>query len=130
SDDGAGNERTAFEYISDLIPLADGRLAIIDNRGARVAVFAPSGEWLYGIGRRGEGPGEYTGPIYGSIIADTLFLWDQLERRMSTFLDDGTFIRFLPGRVPAASPPSTTASSDRSNGVSTPTRRPLAPPSC
>jgi hypothetical protein len=96
SEGAAGDEHLVFEYVSDVMPLKDGAVAVIDNRGSRVGVFSASGEWSFDIGRRGSGPGEFTGPIYGSTRADTLFVWDQLERRMSLFLADGTFVESQP----------------------------------
>jgi hypothetical protein len=91
--EGAGDsDHTAFGLISDVLSLGSGSIVVVDNRNVRVAVFDSSGAWLRDIGRRGSGPGEYTSPIYGSVHADTLFLWDQLQRRMTTYLEDGTFI--------------------------------------
>lgn len=86
------NEHTTLAHVSDVLPLGSGRIVVIDNGNVRVAVFDRSGAWLHDIGRPGSGPGEYTGPIYGSVTADTIFLWDQLQRRMTTYLEDGTFI--------------------------------------
>lgn len=87
-----GDPRATFEYLSDVLPLDDGRIAVIDNRAPRVAVFSASGGWLVDIGRQGSGPGEYRGPIYGDVVGDTIFVWDQLQRRLSAFRD-GRYVR-------------------------------------
>lgn len=87
-----GNLRETFELLTDLVVLPADRIVLVDNRGARVAVFDSAGEWLRDIGRRGEGPGEYTGPLHASVLADTVFVWDALQRRLSRFADDGSFL--------------------------------------
>jgi hypothetical protein len=87
-----GPEHEVFQLISDLALLPDGRVAIVDNRGARVAVFDSTGEWLYDIGGRGKGPGEYTSPILASMWGDTLFVWDALQRRLSHYSAAGVFL--------------------------------------
>lgn len=87
-----GSDHEVFQLISDLALLPDGRVAIVDNRGARVAVFDSTGEWLYDIGGRGKGPGEYTSPIFASTREDTLFVWDALQRRLSHYTAAGVFL--------------------------------------
>jgi hypothetical protein len=90
--DADGPEHETFALITDLVPLHGGRVAVVDNRAARVAVFDSLGSWLYDIGNRGEGPGEHTGPIYASFRRDTLFVWDALQARLSRYLTDGSFV--------------------------------------
>ncbi|MFW6202348.1 MAG: 6-bladed beta-propeller [Gemmatimonadota bacterium] len=98
-----GAEHEVFELLSDLAVLPGGRVAVVDNRGARVAVFDSTGQWRYDLGRRGEGPGEYRAPSHASVRADTLFVWDALGRRLLRYADDGTFLgaRMMPDRASA-----------------------------
>lgn len=98
-----GDEHEVFDLLTDLVLLPGGRIAVVDNRGARVALFDSTGEWLYDIGGRGKGPGEYTAPIYASTRGDTLFLWDALQRRLSRYTAEGTVLgsTSLPKRASA-----------------------------
>lgn len=87
-----GAEHELFQLISDLVLLPDGRVAVVDNRAVRVAVFDSTGAWLYDIGGRGEGPGEYTAPIYASVRSDTLVVWDAIQHRLSRYTAEGSFL--------------------------------------
>ena len=78
-----------FEYISDVEPLSDGSVVVVDNRGARVALFDGTGSWLRDIGRRGEGPGEYRAPLRAWEADGELDVWDPVVRRLSRFAFDG-----------------------------------------
>lgn len=88
----SGAEHEVFEWISDLAPFPDGRLAVVDNRGGRIAVFDSMGAWLHDIGRRGDGPGEHRAPIHASTRGDTLFVYDALQRRLSRYTAAGAFL--------------------------------------
>jgi hypothetical protein len=81
-----------FEWISDIQPLPDGRVVVVDNRGARVALFDGAGRWLRDIGGRGGGPGEYRTPIRAWLADDVLFLWDVVPRRLSRYTLAGGFL--------------------------------------
>jgi len=91
SEDMDGAEHLAFQLISDVVVMPRGRVVVVDNGGARVSVFDDAGQWLFDVGRRGQGPGEYTSPLYASTLADTLFVWDALQRRISRFSWEGQF---------------------------------------
>jgi len=91
SADVDGSEHLAFQLISDVVVLPSGRVVVVDNGGARVSVFDDGGQWLFDAGRRGEGPGEFTGPLYASTMTDTLFVWDALQRRISRYSSEGQF---------------------------------------
>jgi hypothetical protein len=91
SEDMDGSEHLTFQLISDVVVLPSGRVVVVDNRGARVSAFDDSGQWLFDVGRRGQGPGEFTGPLYASVLADTLYVWDALQRRISRFSSDEQF---------------------------------------
>lgn len=49
--------RHAFGLIEDVTVMRDGRLAILDSRLNRVAVYSHSGSYLFSVGRPGRGPG-------------------------------------------------------------------------
>lgn len=81
-----------FELVSDVAVFADGRIFVVDNRGARVAVFARAGAWLLDIGREGAGPGEHRGPIRIGFNADTVLIWDAIQRKLNRFTVNGEYL--------------------------------------
>jgi hypothetical protein len=85
-------ENELFELISDVEVDGDGNVYIVDNRGARIAVFAADGTWLSDIGNPGRGPGEYQAPIRLRLRGDTLFVWDAILRRLNRFTTEGSFL--------------------------------------
>ncbi|MBN1433901.1 hypothetical protein JW921_04020 [Candidatus Fermentibacterales bacterium] len=58
-----GDSCLMFGRISGVVPLGEGRLAVLDGISCRVSVFSSStGDFLWSFGRRGEGPGELLEP--------------------------------------------------------------------
>jgi hypothetical protein len=67
---GEASARTPFLLgeVSGLAFDASGRLYVADFQEPRIVVFDPTGRHLATIGRKGEGPGEFTaptGPVFG-----------------------------------------------------------------
>lgn len=82
---------TSFELISDLAVVGSGSVAVVDNRGGRIGLFAPDGTWRRDVGGRGEGPGEFVSPLRVDVSDDSLFVWDARLRRLSAYTSDGEF---------------------------------------
>ena len=99
SADAGGAAEYSFDYVSDVDALPDGRIVVVDNRGARVALFDSAGTWLRDLGRSGGGPGEYRTPLSLHWRGDTLLVWDMIQRRFSAWLGDS-----LAGMMPLAIP--------------------------
>ena len=99
SADAGGAAEYSFDYVSDVDALPDGRIVVVDNRGARVALFDTAGTWLRDLGRSGGGPGEYRTPLSLHWRGDTLLVWDMIQRRFSAWLGDS-----LAGMVPLSIP--------------------------
>lgn len=57
-----GDSNYVFGMIREVEYISNGNIAIGDVQTFRISVFSPNGEFLRSGGRRGEGPGEYTGP--------------------------------------------------------------------
>lgn len=93
-----------FEYVTDVEALDDGRVVVVDNRGARVALFDSAGSWLVDVGGRGEGPGEYVAPLRLWRDGDRLKLWDPVARRLTDYDLAGAFqdSEMLPWKSPSS----------------------------
>ena len=82
-----------FDRPYDLVRGLDGRLYLSEYRGGRVSVLSPNGDWLFYIGSRGLGPGQFVGPQNLTIDEDGyLYVVDYGNMRISKFDPDGMFI--------------------------------------
>jgi hypothetical protein len=57
-----GPDAYLFGRVGGIVTDSAGRLFIADAQANEIRVFTPDGEYLYGIGRAGEGPGEMQNP--------------------------------------------------------------------
>ena len=82
-----------FDRPYDIVQGLDGNLFLSEFRGNRVSVLSPSGDWLYHIGSRGQGPGQFVGPQNLTVDDEGyLYVVDYGNRRISKFDPSGTFI--------------------------------------
>lgn len=92
---GAGaNPDVALYEITDVAPLAGGRVAVGTLTPSRALVFEPDGTLAATLGGEGEGPGEFSmvrsvAPLGGDSVA----VWDPSRRRISVFAADGALVR-------------------------------------
>ena len=88
-----------FDRPYDIVRGLDGNLFLSEFRGNRVSVLSPDGNWLFHIGSRGQGAGQFVGP-QNMAVDDEGFLYvvDFGNRRVSKFDPAGDFIlSFGPG---------------------------------
>jgi hypothetical protein len=89
--------------------LSDGRLVIADGGSSELRLFSPTGAFVKAMGRKGDGPGEFSGGIQLMLrSADTLVVHDR-QSRLQSFGPDGTLLRsyarpIFPGRTTASWP--------------------------
>lgn len=79
--------------LHDLVVDDSGRIYASQPMEQKVKVFSPLGELLYTIGRKGEGPGEFSRPGKVGWMGDTLWVSETRMPKVSLFEADGTFIR-------------------------------------
>lgn len=92
--------------LQDATRFPDGRLALLDSDQRAVVIVSAEGAVLSSLGRQGEGPGEFTFPVYlGRCAADSLFVWDMAQSRVSIFSPDGNFARQMTAPTPTAFQP-------------------------
>jgi|GEM_PF-1184009 len=67
----------------------NGNIYVADAGVSKIKVYSPSGKFVNSFGKRGRGPGEFTG-IRGFAVTDsTVLAWDQDLQRMTVFGLDG-----------------------------------------
>jgi hypothetical protein len=89
--------QAVFDRIREFVVDDNGNFYITDSKENHIKVFDKSGRYLRTIGRPGQGPGEFDGIMGLSIVRTTgeLAVNDVLQRRLSFFKTDGTFLRDL-----------------------------------
>lgn len=84
--------------------LGDGKIVLLNAGTRQLLFFSEAGRYVSASGREGRGPGEFVRPSWLTRgMGDTLFVWDNRERRLSLFDSEGEFLssRRVPGRLPS-----------------------------
>ena len=88
-----GDSEYMFSRISDIAVDVAGRIYVLDYTEAVLRVFDRDGEHIRTIGRRGQGPGEFSGPFSLGITAqNTIMVHDLMNHRISYFSPEGEFL--------------------------------------
>ncbi len=82
----------AFGAISDAEYFRDGRIAVLDRIQCRASVFSGTGSFLYSMGCRGDGPGEFNNPDCMVCMGDSLVIFDRRAGRVSVFGPSGEYL--------------------------------------
>jgi len=91
-----GDENYIFERIVDADVDDEGRIYVLDFSACNVRIFSPEGKHIRTIGRKGQGPGEFTYPVAVSVInPDTFVVVESASHRFSFFDRKGTFLRYF-----------------------------------
>lgn len=91
-----GAPQYAFSRVVDVALLEDGWVAVSDALAKEVRIFDAQGRYQRSIGQEGEGPGEFaTAPSIVGIAIDTLFAYDAVSGRVSSFTAEGDFLSAL-----------------------------------
>jgi hypothetical protein len=103
--DGVKEDLTSIGF---LLVLPDTSIVISQPQDSRLILFDKSGRRTATFGRSGQGPGEFaTSPtqpglpnqgavLFGGLVADTVWVYDFLARRMTFVSARGTLIRTVP----------------------------------
>jgi hypothetical protein len=87
------------EIFGDIRAIAlspDGTLYVGDSHALEIRAFAPTGEFLRVIGRRGRGPGEFQQLYSMALLGDTLIVHDPGNARLALFGPDGEPVSHWP----------------------------------
>ncbi|MYA41351.1 MAG: hypothetical protein F4Z31_06330 [Gemmatimonadetes bacterium] len=85
-----GDSHQEFDGVVKPFLLPDGRLVVPNSGGYDIRVFNDDGEFLEGLGGRGEGPGEFMYLAAAWPRGDTIEAFDGELRRVTRFLPDGS----------------------------------------
>ena len=93
--DGAADDSAHMVWnATGLVGLPDGRVAVLSGGNRRILLFESSGEFSTSIGRRGDGPGEFSLPEDLQYLSgDTLVVWDEWFGAVSYFDTTGVLLR-------------------------------------
>lgn len=92
-----GEDRYTLGSVAAVLPFPNGGFWLADGTVPVVRRYAPDGTWLGDVGRAGEGPGEYLAPSGLAAGPDRrVLLFDGRLRRISTYSEDGSFLRSFP----------------------------------
>jgi hypothetical protein len=72
-----------------------GQIALPVQQEGQVRIYDSTGKRIRTVGRRGQGPGEFTGLGSAGWIADTLWVIDSRTRRTTYFAPDGSVLRVV-----------------------------------
>jgi len=79
-----GDSLQQLYEVQGSLMLADGSIAIANGGSGEIRIYGPSGEFVRGLGRKGEGPGEFQRPALAGLLgSDTLVVVDNQLRRIS-----------------------------------------------
>ncbi len=89
-----GRPEEQFGTVSDVLPLADGGVAVLDGQAAEIRLFDSDGAYRMSLGSKGQGPGEFQSPIKLALLpGDTLAVYDAGPRRITRYGPDGALGR-------------------------------------
>ena len=91
------------------VVVRNGVMYSVHENEQRVRMWDANGKLIREIGRSGQGPGEFAGPVRAGWKADTLWVWDSRQARISLFKPSGEFVRSI--RAIASSMPGAKSSS-------------------
>ena len=70
---------------------SEGRIYALSQGTSEIRVFSDEGEFLRTIGRRGQGPGELTHPVFLTVAGSTLVASDRRARKVTVWNLEGEY---------------------------------------
>lgn len=94
-DESALPENEFFEGIVDIGADAAGNIYLCDFQACNIKKFSADGKFLKIIGRKGQGPGEFSMPSRIAVTGDRLFIYDMGNRHLCALTTDGEYIKSI-----------------------------------
>jgi len=90
------DENLAFNLPLDMAVDEAGNIYVLDSGNQRVQVFGPDGAFVLTIGRRGQGPGEFSDPNALDIDGEgRLHVLDERQKRIQVFNTQGEALKTI-----------------------------------
>ena len=90
-----GSEEASFSLISSVRVLEDGeRVLVVEAASLRVTIWTPEGSLVREVGGPGQGPGEFSGPLFVETHSDGFRTRD--AQRYTSFSNDGSLVETVP----------------------------------
>ena len=90
--DGSGGPEYEFGRVAGVVRLTDGRIVAADQQALQLRFYDSTGHHLKSVGRKGQGPGEFTDlSTVSRLPGDTLAV--DIRMGASLFTPTGTFVR-------------------------------------
>jgi hypothetical protein len=89
---GEGEPAKELDGAGSSLRLADGRVLIANSGSSEIRIFDSQGKFISSIGRKGAGPGEFTGAIQLIPISGGFAAYDRGQDRLSSFDTAGRFV--------------------------------------
>lgn len=87
-------EEEIFSEISSIAVDDEGNIYLLDRKENKILVFDKKGKYLRSFGKKGQGPGEMSGPVGIHLTpAKELLVEDSLNQRFIFFSLDGKFLK-------------------------------------
>lgn len=85
----ADDPALGFTFITSVDLDRDGNVYVFEGSVPEIRVYDPSGARIGTIGRRGEGPGEFSGPARFEVMGDSIWTFESSGTRMTLFDREG-----------------------------------------
>lgn len=95
-DIGGSSDAPEYQFflVYDAARLRDGRIVVVNSGSNELRFYDQAGEYLYSVGRQGEGPGEFMGlQLVWPLEGDSLLAYDFYLHRLSIFTGEGEYVR-------------------------------------
>ena len=91
-----GDSNYVFFRINGIEADSEGNIYVLDGGNFQIKVFNETGEFLYSFGKKGQGPGEFLGPLqFGMDKNENIHILDMRNRRMTIVTKKGEKISDL-----------------------------------
>jgi hypothetical protein len=103
-DDSSMPEEALLEAVIDIAYDKKNNIYISDYKANNIKKFDSSGKFIKVIGRKGQGPGEFSYPFWIAVADDRLFVWDMMNMRLCALSLEGEFIKSITFQISEGRP--------------------------